>query len=197
MNNLLSSISVIGLLVLLGVSFYLGGKFQEPEIITKTKTVTIIDTTTVDSLKTIIEKFEEVPVIERDTVYLDRPEVDDIFTESSRQITTTYSDSMLTASNYIELDLESNDIKDHRFSYLLKRRLVRQIDRTQIKHITRTTTTTETRTIQEGGYFQAGAIASFDSFAPVIAYTTRNKSTLMYGYDFMNDMHKAGFMIKF
>ncbi|MEX0596243.1 MAG: hypothetical protein WD512_07060, partial [Candidatus Paceibacterota bacterium] len=131
-----------------------------------------------------------------DTVYIDKGNVEDELTGTSRKITTTHVDSMIVATNYLEFDL-SGEIIDNKFSYLLKRRLVRDRQTTIIKHITRNTTTETIRTIKEGMYFSVGAISNLETITPVVSATMRNKSTFLYGYDFYHKAHTVGILIKF
>lgn len=199
--NILKTVTPIVIIVALGVSFYLGGKFQEPTIITETKTetTTTIDTTTVDSLETLVSYWEHIAKNERDTIYVDRPINVDVTEEDSiKTFTTTYSDTSISVRHQLLINMVTTDYVDSNFSYVLKQRLIHETTREFHHTITKTINThvTTTRTIQEGMYFQVGAMTNLDYISPVVSLTTRNKLTLIYGYDPFNKYHTAGILIK-
>jgi hypothetical protein len=191
LNNI-SSLFVF--LLIIAASFYVGGKCQSPEIITKTKTVTVIETET-DTVY-VTQYIEVIPDDEQEQRDIDSPDdVDDRYEDGFRNIYTTFSDSLLVASHYIQIEQESQDITQTSFTYMMKQRLVRERE----IHLTTKihTITTETRTIKEGMYFQAGVFSNLESAFPVVSMTTRNKTTLIYGYDPFLSTHNVGILIKF
>lgn len=197
MNNWVSYLSnnliIIIFLVAIGLSFYLGGKLQAPEIITETEVVT--DTLTVEKQIVDTVYVEIIPPAERDTVYLLPDNMADLYEDGFRNITTSYSDSNLVAKHELQIEQKSGDITKTAFTYILKRRIVRDREvhfTTEIRTIERTT-----RTIKEGMYFQAGILTNLDYFTPVVGVTTRNKITLIYGYDPFTKTHTAGILAKF
>ncbi len=189
-------------MVAMGLSFYLGGKLQAPEIITETETTetVTVDTAKVDSLYSVIERLESIPEEEQEETVIDTADViDNVLGDQSREITTIHSDSLIVANNYLKMDIISGEITQTRFSYTLKKRWVREskveIFTTINTNITRETTTT--RTIKEGMFFQAGILTNLDYFTPVIGVTTRSKVTFIYGYDPFTKTHTAGILAKF
>ena len=192
----------IAFVVVAGFFFWLGGKMQAPEIVENTVTETVVeyDTTKVDSLVSENIRLEELLAEERTQREIDEPDtVEDVTEDESRTITTTFSDSLIVANNYLRMNVLTGEIEETRFSYMLKSRFVRTIKRNINTTITRdaTTTTTKTRTVKEGMFFQVGAFTNLESVFPAVSITTRDKTTVIYGYDPWNKTHQVGVMIRF
>ena len=194
---------VIGAFILIAVFFFwLGGKLQSPEIIEEEKVTetVVVDTATVDSLMSVIERLETIPEEEQEETAIDTADViDNVVGDEFREITTRHSDSLIVANNYLRMDVITGEITETKFTYILKQRLVRETQREIQTTITRDVTReiTRTRTIQEGWYFQVGALSDLETVYPAVSITTRNKTTFMYGYDPFNQGHMVGVMLKF
>lgn len=193
-----NNITLLGLLLIIAVSFYAGGKCQSPEIITTTEIVTEIDSSRVDSLLSIIEYYESIPEEEEEQKVIDKPDnITDVTKDSVRNITTSYSDQFIVSSNFMTMNILTGEILDTKFTYILRRRLVREKTLSITQQINKITTTNTTRTVKEGMYFQAGAISNFNNIVPVIGITTKGKLSILYGYDFTNKAHTVGILTKF
>jgi|SRR5690625_207922 len=107
--------------------------------------------------------------------------------DSTRTISASYSDPM------VNIDVQIKNLSRARFSYLLKRRHVRERSFNLTERIT--TTTTITKQAPRDPYLSIGLYTDFDSITPTLHYTLRNNMTVMYGYNPTKKYHTVGFSI--
>lgn len=160
-----------------------------PEIIETETTKVVQDTTVVDSLKTVIEYWQDIAENERDTIEVKvevpvpSPLDDDI-----NRYRIPYSDNTLSA--LVGLDVEGKIVSEMDFSYSLKREFVREIDNRIYTTRYVETERTITRTIQPSAYMSLGLgvfATADDIFAvPTLTYTSAGRSQYSIGYDVIN-----------
>jgi len=165
-----------------------------PKIETRTVTETVIDTTLVDSLYTVIERLEDIPEPERDTVFVTADISEPVVRDSLRTYYTGLSDPLININVESNININTSSLISQQISYILKQRLVRE-QRTELTYnIREVTTITTTRTINRS-YVSVGAIINLDSITPAVAYTSRNNTTFLFGYDITNDHYSAGILV--
>jgi len=200
MNNVLK---LIGLAVCIIGIFYIWRSCSPDNYTEQSNTTEVsIDTTIVDSLRSVIASYESIDSTQRDTirdtVYIEVPsQVND----STNKYVNSYSDSTLNAeitsvvsakrtNNMYEGYLQSQE-----FSYTIKQERVRTV--TDSIFVTRTKTITNTKTLvkQPKPYFTIGAEIGKHTFGPIVGFTKPEQYHVFYRYDLTNNSHSLGFAI--
>lgn len=162
-----------------------------PRYVETIRTETRIDSVAVDSLQKIIEYYENLPPQERDTVkvpvYIPTP----IVNEDS---TFTYYTGISDSTIVINVDSRINGVGyllEQDISYILKQRIVRQVDNRITESTFITTTIERTRTKKPNAYLSGGAefslIGQQSSFSPKLTYTNQRQETFGIRYDILNN----------
>ena len=162
-----------------------------PQYVERVETITVVDSTVVDSLQQVINFWQTIAEEDRDTVKVEVPiPVPVVNDDSTFTYFTGLSDSTLSINVTSNINgvgyLLSQDI-----SYIMKRTLVQQVDNRIVESTFITTTIERTRTKKPNAYLSAGAefslIGEQPSFSPKLTYTNQKGETFGARYDIIND----------
>ena len=163
-----------------------------PKIETRTDVVTTIDTTKVDSLYSVIEFLENIPPSEQDTVIKIVEIPVPTISNGIKTYRTGLSDALISIG--VESQIQENSLISQQIEYILKQRIVRESKLELTYHINTIERITTTRTIHNS-FVSVGAIVNQQSIIPSVAYTSRNNTTFLLGYDINHQQISAGILI--
>ena len=198
-----TTLKIIGGIIIAVLLFTAYQKCSPDRYSSDTTTVeTRIDTTTVDSLRSVIEQYKKIAESRRDTVvdtlYIEKPvQIDD----STNRYTNMYSDSTLDATITSSVTAREDNgsyegvLVDQVFTYSVKQERVRTIRDVITLNTTQTITKTRTLVKEPKSYFSIGGQVGRKTAGPVLQFTNPNKYNIFYSYDLVHGSHSVGFTV--
>lgn len=171
---------------------YIVYQLYNPKVVTQTKIETVVDTTSVDSLRKVVQYYKDLPpVVIRDTLEIPVPVIDN----GRYTYRFPYRDSLLVAAFTATL-MGEVEFSSASFEYTLKRRQL-VVEDTRTITLTKTVTTTITKTLQpvEKGYLFVGGEAGLQNTSIIGGWVTPKKYHIHYRYNIFNGSHNVGIAI--